>query len=431
MDYVARHLQPRIVRALDSFRVVVVHGPRQCGKTTLARLVAETLGGSYISLDDRRALQAAESDPLRFLSSRSFPLVVDEIQRGGDHLVRMIKQLVDENPARGRFLLSGSSNFLTVPTISESLAGRARILRLWPLSEAELAGAPSTVVDGWFDEPEVRADAGPATQLGLSHRRDYLDRVCRSGYPEAISLPPEEREGWFESYVETVTQRDLPALADIRKVSALPRLMRWVSDASSTEINLSSAAKKLGIGRETVTSYLEWLRMVFLLSEAPSWTRNLTAREVRSPKLHVTDSGLAAAQLGLTADHLDSPNATGTGRLLESFVFNEITRQASAASGRLNVFHYRDGRHEIDLVLEGPGGSLIAIEVKATSSPDPGRLRPMAWLRDRIDAVEPGAFRAGYLLHTGRQTFTVGDRLHLRPISDLWTPRPPDQLAWT
>jgi len=430
VNLIERHLHPRVNEALDAFRVVVIHGPRQSGKSTLARLVAQDRGGSYVSLDDRDTLRAAKADPLGFLSAGPFPRVVDEIQLGGDLLVRTIKQLVDQSQARGRFLLSGSSNFLTVPTISESLAGRARLLRLWPLSEAELNGANSTVVDKWFDDPSVPVEVGASGWLGLSNRRDCLERVCRGGYPEVLDLDARVRSGWFKSYVETVTMRDLPALADIRKVAELPRLVRWASAVSGTEVNLTKSAKRLKMNRETMAAYLEWLKMVFLFHEAPSWGRNLAGREVRSPKLHMSDTGLATALLGLSPDDLDLPNATATGPLLESFVFNEIIRQSAAAPDGPGVFHYRDQAHEIDLILEGPAGALLAIEVKATSSPNADQLRSVAWLRDRVDHVQPGTFRAGYLLHTGTQELTIGDRLHLRPISSLWTPKAPDQLSW-
>ena len=401
----------------------MIHGPRQSGKSTLARTLAEERRGSYVSLDDPGSLRVAKRDPLTFLTSRPFPLAVDEIQRGGDHLVRTIKRLVDQDPAPGRFLLTGSSNFLTVPTISESLAGRARIFRLWPFSEAELAQAPAPVFDGWFDSAASAPEPVDRIRFGASDRHDYLTRACRGGYPAALRLNPRQRAGWFDSYVETVTQRDLPELADIRRVAALPSLMSWVSAASGTEINVSAAARHLAVQRQTLTTYLDWLRMVFLIHEAPSWSRNLARRAVRRPKLHVTDTGLAAAQLGLTAEKLAPPDATATGKLLESFVFNEIVRQASAAPERLLVHHYRSKDHEVDLVVEDPRGALLAIEVKATSSPHPRQLRSLAWFRDRIDAVQPGTFRAGYLLHTGPQALELDDRLYCMPISALWTPR--------
>ena len=150
---IARHLHHRLDQALDAFRVVMVHGPRQSGKTTLACLVTERRGGTYTTLDDDATREAALNDPITFLSETDGLLTVDEIQLGGDRLVRAIKQLVDTDPTPGRFLLTGSTNFLTVPTISESLAGRVRVLDLWPLSEAELVGHPPCAFDRWFDQP--------------------------------------------------------------------------------------------------------------------------------------------------------------------------------------------------------------------------------------------------------------------------------------
>ena len=327
-----------------------------------------------------------------------------------------LERLVDDDPTPGRFLLTGSTNFLAVPSISESLAGRARILRLWPLSEAELAGAYPNTVTRWFD-----GSVGTGADPGLS-RADYLERLCRGGYPEVISLDPATRRAWFESYVETVTSRDLVALADIREVTALTGLLTWAAGSTSQEVNVSSAAGALGIDRSTVVSYLEWLEAVFLVHSIPAWSRNLTARATRRPKLHLTDTGLAADLLGLGQEALLSPTAPATGSLIETFTVNEIARQASAALDRVELSHYRDRRdHEVDLVLGRRDGTMVAIEVKATASPSSSQLRHVAWLRDKVDVAAPSAFRAGILLHAGAQSATVGDRLHLLPISSLWS----------
>ncbi len=421
MELIPRHLRARVAEALDAFRVVVVHGPRQCGKTTLVHSIAQERGGSYVSLDDSGMRDAAMDDPLAFLTERPYPLVVDEVQLGGDRVVRTIKQLVDMDPSRGRFLLAGSSNFLTVPTISESLAGRVRILCLWPLSEAELAGTASPLIDGWFDDPPGFTESVPLDRLA------YFERLCRGGYPDVAALAPRLRPGWFRDYVETLTQRDLAALADIRRVAELPRLLRWVASASGSEVNISSAARSLELKSGTVNRYLEWLRTVFLVREIPAWSRSYLARAARRPKLHLTDTGVAAALLGVSAEALTSPNASRSGPLLESFVVNEILRQADAAGRPFDLYHCREhNRYEVDLVLERPDGSVIAVEVKATSSPQSSHVGALKRLRDKMDAVEPGAFRAGYLLHTGSHVLTMGDRLHLRPISALWTP--PDSL---
>ena len=411
-----RHLHSKLNEALDNFRVVVLHGARQCGKTTLARLVTEERNGAYTTLDDDATREAALDDPITFLTEQPKPLTVDEVQLGGDRLIRAVKQLVDTDPTPGRFLLTGSTNFLTVPTISESLAGRVRILRLWPLSECELAGRPPADIDQWFEQP-VRIDPGQDTE-----RREYLERVCRGGYPEIVDLKPHLRGDWFESYLETVFRRDLFELVAIRQKAAVPRLLRWAAAATATELNITTVANTLDISRSTVVSYLEWLQTVFLIHELPQWSRNFTSRTVRRSKLHLTDTGIAAHLFGVGPEMLAPAMASATGPLLETFAVNEMARQLSSLPGRIDMFHYRDypGR-EIDLILERRDGAIAAVEIKATSSPTGNHLSHVRWLRDRLDKVASGTFRAGILLHTGPQSLTIGDRLHLRPISTLWS----------
>ena len=430
VQHVPRHLRPRIDEALDSFRVVVIHGARQCGKSTLARLVASERGGVYTSLDDDATREAALADPRGFLLDQGHPLVVDEVQLGGDRLVRAVKQIVDLDPTPGRFLLTGSTNFLTVPTISESLAGRVRILRLWPFSQAEIARFSAHPVSDWFDDLSANSTPAPSNPAASRTpapgnrplgRRDYMDLACRGGYPEVVALPHGLRRDWFESYVETVIERDVMALGDLRRRAVLPQLLEWVAANTASELNMQAASGPLAIDRVTLASYISWMETVFLTHRLPSWSRNPASRPVRRPKIHITDTGLATSLLGLDSDSLMVPTAPSAGPLLETFVVNEIARQLSASGIGLRLRHYRDHRgHEVDLIIERADGAVVAVEIKATRSPSVAQLDHSVWLRDRLDTVAPGAFRAGILLHTGHQHFKVGDRLHVRPINSIW-----------
>ena len=423
MWHVARHLGHRVSEALNTARVVVLHGARQSGKTTLARSVADERGGTYVTLDDEQVLDAALADPHTFVRAYPPPLVIDEIQVAGQRLVRAIKMAVDSDNTPGRYLLTGSTNFLTVPTIGESLAGRATILRLWPLSRAEVAGTGSGhngddvpgVIGRWFN-----GRLGDSS-VSETERDDYLDMVCAGGYPEALRLGPRARARWFDSYVETVVGRDIVALGDIRRAALLPRLLRLAAASTATEVNIADWAQRLGADRATVDSYLGWLRTVFLVHELAPWTRNRAARVIRRTKLHLADSGLGAALMGLDVQALRPPTATATGPLLETFVVGEIARQLGSAARRVTLHHYRDNAgREVDLVLERADGAVVAVEVKATASPRAADVRHVAALRDRLDGAEPGAFRAGILLHAGTRAFGVGDRLHSAPIDTLW-----------
>lgn len=417
METFRRHLEPQVEAALRSARVVMLHGARQAGKSTLAGRVAAAAGGASVTLDDEATLELVRADPVTFLSSGPHPLVIDEVQLAGDRLVRAVKRLVDADPVPGRFLLTGSTNFLTVPTISESLAGRVRIQHLWPLSEAEIAGAAAPPIEAWLDgEP-------PAAGAPLE-RSDYLEMICRGGFPEVLQLGANDRHGWFRDYAATVVQRDMVALADIRRRAAVAPLLRWVAANTSGEINLTKAASNLKIGKATVVSYLEWLRTVFLVHELPAWSRNVATRAIRSPKIYLTDSGLAADLLGADASALTSPTSPGLGRLWETFIVGEVARQIASSAARADLYHFRaKNQREIDLIVQRPDGGIVAIEIKATVSPTSDGLRHAAWLRDRLDQSDPGSFLGGVLIHMGAQSGKIGDRLHLRPASALWDPR--------
>ena len=410
---------------MEHSRAVVLHGARQSGKSTLARSVASQRNGTYITLDDAGTLDAALGDPHAFVRGYRHPLVIDEIQVAGQRLVSAIKLAVDEDNVPGRFLLTGSTNFLTVPTISESLAGRVAILRLWPLSQAELAsgdaGDPSDPVEQpgslgrWFE-----GDLRPS-DCGRTGRDEYLEMICAGGYPEVLRRGPRARSAWFDDYVETVIGRDVVALGDVRRAGLLSELLRLAAANTAGEVNLSDWSRRLGADRATVDSYLGWLRTVFLIYDLPAWSRNREARVVRRPKLHLADSGLAAALAGVDPAALRPPTATMTGRLLETFTVGEIVRQLAPVRPRITPHHYRDSsRVEVDLVLERRDGAVVAVEVKATASPRASDLRHLARLRDRLDAAQPGAFRAGILLHTGERSFSMGDRLQTAPIDALW-----------
>lgn len=415
MPYVRRHLEGTLDRSLDAARVVVLHGARQSGKTTLARRIARQRGGSYVTLDDDASRRAALDDPMAYLSALGRPAVIDEVQLGGDRVVRAVKRIVDDSDARGGFLLTGSTDFLSVPTISESLAGRARILRLHPFSEAELAGCRQLDLDKWLDACSIEPPPQAADRAG------YMGRVCRGGFPEAVALAPSERPRWHRSYLETVVQRDITELGDIRRGEALVELVRWLAANSAGELNVQAACQQLGVDRSTFNRYLAWLRTVFMIRTVPAWSRKYAARITRRPKVYFADTGMAAALLGIDADALASPTSTVAGPLLETFVLNELARQAiETAEVRLHHLRHYDG-NEVDIVAERSDGAVAAIEVKATGSPSDSHLKPLRTLRDRLDRSAPGIFRIGVLLHTGPYCHRIGDRLWLAPINVLWS----------
>ncbi|HUP68889.1 MAG TPA: ATP-binding protein [Acidimicrobiales bacterium] len=406
-----------VMESLASFRVVVLHGARQVGKSTLARAVGHQIGAEYVTFDESADLTAAVNDPATYLDTLGTPLVLDEVQRAGDSLVVAVKRVVDGDRRAGRYLLTGSTNFLTVPAIAEKLAGRVDIVPLWPFSAGELSGGTDTFIDRAF-----AAFAGLVGHTGgVPTRDEYLEQVCRGGYPEVQHLTGRAQRRWFSAYVKTVLQREVEVAADIRRADALETMARLVMASTSQELVISALAARAGIDRATASTYEPWLETAFLVHRVPAWSRNLTAKVVHRPKLFAVDTGLAAGMLGKEASALRRPNDPAVGPLVETFVTNEITKQLGWSETGARLYHFRDNDGpEVDLVLEADDGRVLALEAKATSTPRPEDARWLALLRERLDA-SGGEFVGGVVFHTGGRRLPLGDRLIALPIADIWT----------
>jgi predicted AAA+ superfamily ATPase len=404
---IARYLEPVLEAALRQRPVVLLQGARQTGKTTLARAWADRAGAMFLTLDDPVVYSAAVTDPAGLVAGQAGPLVVDEVQRVPE-LLRAIKLAVDRDRRPGRFLLTGSASVLAVPKVSESLAGRMELLTLWPLSERELGGTKGpTLVDRLFGD-------GPALK---SRRADpeLKRRVLRGGYPEVPSLGERTRE-WFTSYLATVLQRDVRDLARIEDLAALPRLFRVLASRTAGLLSYAGLSRDVGLPQTTLKRYFALLETTFLAQTLPAWHTNLGRRLVKAPKILLTDTGLAAGVLGLDESRLaHEPELWGS--LVETFVGMELMKQAGWSEVRPALHHFRShSGDEVDLVLEGPAGDLVGIEVKAgvqVSADDFRGLKVLA-------AARPRRFRAGVVLHTGREAVPFGDRLFALPVSALW-----------
>jgi uncharacterized protein len=402
--------------------VIVVNGPRQSGKSWLLRRLA-TESGRYVSLDVPAELRAARLDPSGFVGSSGdtgpFPLLIDEVQRAGDPLVLAIKVAADAASEPGRFVLAGSTRFLTEPRLSESLAGRARLVDLWPLAQCEIEGVdPPNLCDlmlGSFSDLAAFADAVPP-----SNRASSFVRVVRGGYPEAVPLEsPVDRAEFFADYVRTIAQRDIREISRLGQRIELPDVLRLLAARTATELNHTSLANDAGLGADTMRRYVPLVETIFLAMRLPAFGTNLASRVVRRPKMHLVDSGLAAHLIGVR-DHAPfaRPGHDAAGPLLETFVANEVVRLAGWSVEQPAVKHWRDEqKREVDIVLEAPDGRIAGIEVKAAADLDDGDVRHLAYLRDRLG----DRFVSGVVLHCGDRGRRLGDRLVSMPVSALWS----------
>jgi uncharacterized protein len=403
LDLVSRRIADHAVEFLESFRVVIVNGPRQSGKTTLLRQLETCRGGTYVTLDDGSLRAAAHADPEAFVADGPRPMMIDEIRRGGDDLVLAIKAVVDRSPSRGQFVLAGSTRFLATPSLSESLAGRASIIEVWPFAQQELAGGETSFLERAFQEPESFRTAAQSSY----GRADYFDLIAKGFYPEAMGMRSElARTEWYSAYVRSIIDTDIREMAKIDEPSNLRRMLRLAAASTAQEFNAVKAAGDLGI-----------LETFFLVQSLPAWSRNLNARAVRRPKLHITDTGLAAHLLAVDAEGLAARVAPARGPLMETFIVNELTKQASWSPSRLNLFHWRVSQGaEVDLVIERTNGRVIGVEAKATDTVDLRDFHGLTVLRDSLG----DQFVHGFVLHTGRRSLAFGDRLTALPVSALW-----------
>jgi hypothetical protein len=411
---VPRLAAPRLADRVAAFRVVVVNGPRQSGKTTLLRLFQQSHGGSFRTLDDAGMLEAARADPTGFAGQGQTPRIIDEVHRGGDPLVLAVKQVVDEVGERGIFVLSGSTRFLTVPTLSESLAGRAVFVDLWPFTMAERHGVPGDFCDRLFEGPAAFL-ADPASPWD---RDAYAATMVVGGYPEAVVLDRDDLRGaWFDGYLSTVILRDVGSFAQVRHAESVPRLLSMLAARSGGTTVVADLATGLQLNQATVRDYLTYLETVFLTARIAPWLSNLTARQVKTPKTYVTDPGLAAHLLQVDVEALASPGSPAAGPTTETFVHAELSRLLAAGDTGATVHFYRDrdGR-EVDFLLEKRNGRLVGLEVKAAATVRPSDFRHLRWLRDALG----DRFAGGYVVHLGRDSLAFGDGLAAIPLSAMW-----------
>lgn len=404
-----RLAEARLLEALADSPVVLLHGPRQCGKTTLAKLVGGRLGFTYITFDDDVARQGAEADPAGFIDRLAGPAILDEIQRVPG-LFTALKATVDRRREPGRFLLTGSANVLLVPHLADSLAGRMEILRLYPLAQIELARRESTFIANLL---------GGAFKTRRSPRLagELAERIVAGGYPAALTRSAGRRRAtWYRDYLNAIIQRDIRDLARIGALDALPRLLALTAGQTARLLNVSELAAPFSVSRPTIRDYVTLLQRVFLLEELPPWHSNRLSRLVKTPKLHLGDTGLACALLGVDGVALDA-DRTLLGQLLETFVFQELRRQGSWHEDPLSFFHFRDrDDFEVDIVIEKGSRSVAGVEVKASATVTAADFRGLRKLKDAAGS----AFVGGAVLYDGETSVSFGDGLFAVPIRALW-----------
>jgi predicted AAA+ superfamily ATPase len=418
MALYARHAAAQVVSALADTPVAVIVGPRQSGKSTLAEQIAADRGAHLVSLDDAGPRAAANADPAGFIEERDLPLFIDEFQKA-PALLDAIKSRVDRSRRGGRraagmFLLTGSANVWSTLQISESLTGRAERVHLWTLSQGELRGRHESFL------PALLEGHVPGIGDQPTGRGPIAEAVVRGGYPEMVARPSGSRRvRWLRSYLEMTLERDVRDLTDrARQLDDLPMLFRAAAARIGGIVDLTSIGRAIEMKRDSVRRYLRLLELLFLVRQAPAWSKNLTQQVIKKPKLWIPDSGLACQLTGYNESRFLTDETPMAGSLFENFVASEIVKQAGWLDQKVELHHFRTaGGREVDIVGEADDGSVIGIEVKLGATPRKSDFSGLAHLRDKLGA----RFKAGVVINTGAETLPFGERLWAVPVAALWS----------
>lgn len=406
-----RYLLPHLHAAFQDTPVVLLSGARQTGKSTLVKsLMGELKDPQYFTLDDASVLSVAQHDPAGFLKGLADgTIILDEIQRAPELFIA-IKEIVDKQHRPGRFLLTGSANVLLLPKLADSLAGRMEILTLWPLAQQELKNYSYNFIDKIFSDNVNFKDP-----MSLK-REDLIGIICAGGYPEAVRRSEVRRYTWFESYLTTILQRDIREVANIEGLTELPHLLKLLATRHMGLLNLADLSRSIGIAQTTLKRYMTLLEMTFLLSYLPPWYNNLGKQLVKAPKLMFNDTGLVAHLLGLNTKKLMDTSML-LGAILESFVINELRKQASWQDFPVSLFHFRTHvGQEIDIILENRHGELIGIEVKASQTVSMNDFKGLKLLSE----LTMDRFKYGFVLYTGERVIPFGEKYYALPVNLLW-----------
>ena len=398
----------RIENALSDTRVVLIAGPRQSGKTTLATEFANDMR-PFLSLDDPSVLRSAVNDPVGFVRGLD-QAVIAEIQRAPD-LLLAIKRSVDRDRTAGRFLLTGSANLLTIPRVADSLAGRMEVVRLLPLSQAEIRRRQSSFIDQAF-----AASRPTASQIIVGG--ELVESVLLGGYPEAISRKQWRRKrDWYQEYLDAVIHRDMRDVAKIEKIAIMPRLLAALAEHSGLLVNHSGIGKAVGLNHVTTRKYVQVFESLFFVHALQPWITNRLKRIVKSPKLHFLDAGFLAAMRGVSPDTVRK-DRTEFGPILETFVFSELCKIATWSDQRCSFSHFRDkDRNKVDIVLQNRRGDVVGIEVKSSATLS---ARDFSGMR-KLAAACGSKFVQGLVLYDHDQVVPFGNNMFAAPLSCLWS----------
>jgi predicted AAA+ superfamily ATPase len=404
-NYIERTLEPIIKRAVAEFPAVVLTGPRQSGKTTiLQHLFSQQY--RYVSLEPPDVRTAALEDPRGFLETYPPPVIFDEVQYTPD-LLPYIKEKIDADRDKyGQYLLTGSQNLLLTEKVTESLAGRAAMLCLLPLSRREAEGRPQAPLP-W--EPKQRA----SSEATYSYR-ELWKWFLRGGYPELTAHPRRDINLWHAGYVQTYLERDVRTLRQVGDLSQFQKFLRALAARNAQLLNLAELSRDLGLAVNTAKAWLSVLEATYQVILLRPYFANVGKRLVKTPKAYFMDVGMLCYLAGLKdPDHAASGPMGGA--IMETAVLSEIVKTLTHRGIDPQIYFWRTmAGTEVDIVIE-TGEKLVPIEVKLSATPRPAMASAVkTFQKDLKDKAMPG-----YVVHPGDVILPLGSGVTALPFSRL------------
>ena len=406
-DYQPRLADAELEVLLQQLPALLLTGPRACGKTTTASRYAKTI----IRLDEAVEAAGVAADPDVALRGLPEPVLLDEWQ-AVPSVLGAVKRAVDTDFRAGRFIVTGS---VRAEYDAAVWPGTGRLVRVpvGVLAEREIRGLKGPLLIDRLaqgDLPDRRTD---------EDLRDLIGLALKGGFPEpALGMAERGRVTWFRSYMEQLLSRDTRQLGQRRSPQGLRRFLEAYALHSAAVVTDQTLHEAAGVDRKTGIAYEELLLDLRVAERLPAWTSSRVKRLVRQPKRILVDSALMGAALRLDVEGVLRDGRL-LGRLLETFVLAQLRAEEPFAVSQPRLFHLRqrEGRHEVDVVVELGGGRVIGLEVRATAAPAAADARHLAWLRDELG----DRFVLGAVLHTGPRPFPLGERLVALPIPALWS----------
>lgn len=375
MAYIHRSLERKFLKMSSAFKVVMVTGARQVGKSTMLKHLAQDTGRAFVSMDDTDARELAERDSKLFFQMYKPPILIDEVQKAPG-LFEQIKILCDESDKRGQFWLTGSQSKKLLKQAGDSLAGRICVLKMFSLSTKELEGRPDDILEDYtFSLLQERSRNYPDNNI-----LNVYARIWEGGMPDMVSMDAELRREYWNSYIDTYLMRDAVDDNGIQNTEGFRKILRACAAFSGELINYNDLGNAAGVTGMTAKEWIKVLQSMGIIFLLEPYFNNELKRMVKTPKLYFCDTGLCAFLSSWTSrDTL--MNGAAAGHYLENYVVSELLRNVSYGEKKVNLNFYRDtNQKEIDLVVE-MDGVLHPFEIKRAASPDRKSIKSFSLLQ--------------------------------------------------